>query len=64
LSPSPSVDPVGVLRKLADWIWMPFGVVNGVGRGMCVLNGVEIVEGERAVLGVKVGHLIVTDDTL
>jgi len=35
-------------------------VVSGVGRGMGVLNGVEIVEGEGAVLGVNVGHLIVT----
>ena len=25
--------------KMADWIWMPFGVVSGVGRGMCVLDG-------------------------
>jgi len=36
--------------KAADWIWMPFGVVNGVARWMGVLDGVEIVEGERAVL--------------
>jgi len=40
---------------------MPFGVVSGVGRGMCVLDGVEIVEGEGAVLGVNAGHPIVTD---
>ena len=26
--------------------WMPFRVVSGVGRGMGVLDGVEIVEGE------------------
>jgi len=25
--------------KMADWIQMPFGVVNGVGRGMGVLDG-------------------------
>jgi len=25
---------------------MPFGVVSGVGRGMDVLDGVEIVEGK------------------
>ena len=26
---------------------MPFVVVSGVGRGMCVLDGVGIVEGNR-----------------
>jgi len=33
---------------------MPFGIVSGIGRGMDVLglDGVEIVEGEWAVLGV------------
>ena len=25
--------------KTADWIWMPFGAVSGVGRGMDVING-------------------------
>ena len=39
---------------------MPFGVVSTVGRGMGVLDGVEIVEGEGAVLVVNVGHPIVT----
>jgi len=34
---------------------MPFGVVSRVGREMGVLDGVEIVEGETAVLGVNVG---------
>jgi len=34
---------------------MPFGVVSGVGQGMGVLDGVEIIEGERAVLRVNVG---------
>jgi len=24
--------------KVADWMWMPFGVVSGVGRGMGVLD--------------------------
>jgi len=24
--------------KMADWIWLPFGVVSGVGLGMCVLD--------------------------
>jgi len=27
---------------MADWIRMPFGVMNGVGRGMSVLDGVVI----------------------
>jgi len=31
---------------MAEWIWMPFKVVSGVGRGMGVLDGVVIVEGE------------------
>ena len=31
------------------------------GRGMGVLDGVVIVEGEGAVLGVNVGHSIVTN---
>jgi len=39
---------------------MPFGVVSGVGRGMGVLDGVEIVEGEGAVFGVNVVFCIVT----
>ena len=25
--------------KSADWIWIPFGVVSGVGRGMGALHG-------------------------
>jgi len=33
--------------KTADCIWIPFGVTSGVGRGMAVLDGVEIVEGEE-----------------
>ena len=32
--------------KTADWIWIPFGVVSGIGRGMGVLDGMEIVEGD------------------
>ena len=31
--------------KTAEWNRMPFGVVNGVGRGMGVLDGVVIVKG-------------------
>jgi len=40
---------------------MPFGVVRGVGRGMGVLDGVLIIEGEGAVLGVNLRHPIVTN---
>jgi len=25
--------------KMANWIWLPFGMVSGVGRGMGVLDG-------------------------
>jgi len=47
---------VGLLKKVycgktADWIRMPFGTVSGIGRGIRVLDGVVIVEGEGAVLG-------------
>jgi len=38
---------------------MPLGVVTGVSREMGVLHGMEFVEG-GAVLGVNVGHPIVT----
>ena len=40
-----------------DAIWEE----SGIGRGMGVLDGVKIVEGEGAVLGVNVGHPIVTN---
>jgi len=40
---------------------MPFGVVSGIGRGMSVLDGVVIVEGEGAVLEVNLGHPILTN---
>ena len=41
---------------------MPFGMVSGVGRGMCVLDGVVIVEGEgRDCFGVNLGRPIVTN---
>jgi len=39
---------------------MPYGVVSGVGRGMSVLDGVEIVEDEGAVIWINVGYPIVT----
>ena len=36
--------------KTADWIWMPFGVVSGVGRGMGVLDDVHIFKGKEKLL--------------
>ena len=36
---------LSVRKVYCDWIWMPLGVVIGVGRWMGVLDGVEIVEG-------------------
>jgi len=36
--------------KMAMQIQMTFGVVSGVGRGICVLDKDVIVEGEGAVL--------------
>jgi len=47
--------------KTADCIWLPCGVVSGVGKWMGILDGVEIVE-ERAVLRVNVEHPIVTNE--
>jgi len=49
---------------MADWTWMPFEAVSGVGRGMGVLDGMEMVEGEWAVWGVNVRHPIVTNGIL
>jgi len=40
---------------------MPFGMVSGVGPGMGVLDWVVTVEGEGAVLGVNLGHTIVSN---
>jgi len=37
--------------KTADWIRMPFGVVNGVGQRMGVLDGAVIVEGKEQFWG-------------
>jgi len=36
---------------MAQCIQVPFGVVSMVSRGMGVLDGVVIIEGEKAVLG-------------
>ena len=46
LSVGLSVCPQSILWQMADWIWMSFGVVSGVGRGIGVLGGVVIVEGK------------------
>jgi len=43
---------------------MPFGVVSAVSRGMGVLNGGGDRRREGAVLGINVGHPIVTSGTL
>ena len=40
---------------------MPLGMVSRVSRGMGVLDGVVIVEGEGAVFGMNLGHPIVTN---
>jgi len=46
--------------KTAEWIQMPFGMASGVGQGTSVLDGVVIIEGERAVLWVNLGRPIAT----
>jgi len=46
--------------KTSERIQMPFGMVSGVGRGVGVLDGVVIVEGERAVSGVSLGRTFIT----
>jgi len=69
LLPRPSV---GLSASLSVWKvycgktaeWMPFEMVSGVGRGMGVVNGVVIIEGEGAVLGVNLGCLMVTNGDL
>jgi len=43
---------------------MPFGVVEWVGRGMGVLDGVKIVEREGAMSVVNVGHPMVSNEIL
>ena len=44
--------------KTAYWIRMPFRMVSGMG----VLVGMMIVEGKWTVLGVNLGHPIVTNE--
>jgi len=50
-----------ICGKTTDWIRIPVGVVSGVGLGMGVLDGVEIVKGEGAVFGINVRHPIITN---
>ena len=40
---------------------MPFGVVNGVSRGMGILDGMEIVEENGQFWRVNMGHPIVSN---
>jgi len=49
------------MRKTVDWIWILFGMVSGVSRGMDVLDWDEDRRREGTVLGVNVGHPIVTE---
>ena len=37
--------------KTADWIWMPFGVLSGIGRGVGVLDGGRDRRSGRGSLG-------------
>jgi len=67
LSPSPSVSlcvsvgrSVGLSGNCTVAKWLPFGMVSGFDLGMGVLDGVVIVKGEGAVLGVNMGRPIVT----
>jgi len=41
--------------KTAEWIWMPFRVMRGVGWVMGVLDRVVVVEGQGGVLGGEFG---------
>jgi len=46
--------------KTTDWIWMPFGVVSGVGRGTGVLDRGK----DRRMGSGNLGHLIVINGEL
>ena len=66
--PSVSLSSVGqsvrkvYCDKTAEQTRMPFGVMSGVGRGMGVLDGLVIVGGQGALLGVDLGRPIVTNE--
>ena len=62
LSPIPSVGLCVSARKVycgktANWIQMPFGMVNGVGRGIRVLDGVHVPQLGKGGLGVCPPHV-------
>jgi len=46
--------------KMADWIWMAFGVVSGIGHAMGVSDGGGDRSREGAISEVNVGHPIAT----
>jgi len=50
--------------KTAEWIWMPFGMVSGVGQRMGVLDGCGYRRRKGAVLAVNFGRPIVTNGDL
>jgi len=43
---------------------MPFWVVSWIGRGIGVIDGMEVVEVKRQILGATVGHPIEPTGTL
>jgi len=51
---------VGELWKMANWIWMQFGMVSGVCRGMDVLDGGGNRRRKSSSFGVNMGHPTVT----
>jgi len=68
LSPRPSVCLCVCLSvrkmycgKTADWIRMRFGVVNGVGQGMGVLDGNDVPRRRRGSFGMNLGRPIETN---
>jgi len=54
-----SVCPVDC-GKMADWIWMLFGVLGWLGPRMRHIDRGGDAPWEAAILGVNVGHPIVT----
>ena len=43
---------------------MPVSMVGGISRGMVVLDGVVIVKGEGAVLGMNLRHPIIASEDI
>jgi len=58
---SVSVGLEGALGKTAEWIRMPFGMMNAVGRGMGALDGRGDPRKKRVSFGVNLGRPIVTN---